>query len=68
MTRHKFTSVALKELRQAGLYYEQREKGLGATFLDEIDATLTEFFRTLWPGTRCPHVRDAAELIAFHLV
>ena len=41
MTRYRFTSSALTELRQATLYYEQRENGLGTTFLDEIEATLT---------------------------
>lgn len=40
MTPYRFTSAALTELRQATLYYEQRENGLGAGFLDEIDATL----------------------------
>lgn len=40
MTQYRFTSAALKELRQGILYYEGRENGLGATFLDEIEATL----------------------------
>ena len=40
MTRYRFTSSALTELTQAILYYEQRENGLGATFLNEIEATL----------------------------
>jgi plasmid stabilization system protein ParE len=40
MTQYRFTSVALEELKQAILYYEQRENGLGAAFLDEIDATV----------------------------
>ena len=40
MTQYRFTSAALKELRSAILYYEQREDGLGTTFLDEIGATL----------------------------
>ena len=40
MTPYRFTSAALKELRRATFYYEQRENGLGATFLDEVDATL----------------------------
>lgn len=40
MTRYRFTSAALTELRQATLYYEQRENGLGTAFLDEIEATL----------------------------
>jgi plasmid stabilization system protein ParE len=40
MIRYRFTSAALTELRQATLYYEQRENGLGTVFLDEIEATL----------------------------
>ena len=40
MTSSRFTSVALKELRQAVSYYEQRENGLGAAFLEEVEATL----------------------------
>ena len=40
MTKYRFTSSALVELRQATLYYEQQENGLGATFLDEIDAAI----------------------------
>ena len=41
MTQYRFTSSALKELTQATLYYEQRENGLGTTFLNEIEATIT---------------------------
>ena len=37
MTKYRFTSAALSELREATLYYEQQEKGLGVKFLDEID-------------------------------
>lgn len=40
MTQYRFTSAALTELRQATLYYEQRENGLGTAFLDEIEATV----------------------------
>jgi plasmid stabilization system protein ParE len=68
MTSFRFTSAALEELRQAIVYYEQRENGLGAAFLDEIDATVDRIFRTPPLGTRYPDARDAAELIAFHLV
>lgn len=45
MTQYRFTSVALTELTQATLYYEQRENGLGATFLDEIEATIDRILR-----------------------
>jgi hypothetical protein len=41
MNRYRFTSAALTELRQATLYYEQREKDLGTAFLYEIEATLS---------------------------
>jgi len=37
MTKYRFTSAALSELREATLYYEQQEKRLGVKFLDEID-------------------------------
>ena len=42
---YRFTSAALKELRQATLYYEQRENGLGNVFLDEIEATVNRIVR-----------------------
>ena len=45
MTRFRFTSSALTELAQAILYYEQRENGLGAAFLNEIEATLNRVLR-----------------------
>ncbi len=48
MTRYRFTSSALTELRQATLYYEQRENGLGAAFLNEIEATLNRILK--YPG------------------
>lgn len=68
MTPYRFTAAALKELRQAIFYYEQRENGLGAAFLDEVEATLNRIINhpTAWhpllPRT------DAVELIAFRLV
>lgn len=40
MTRYRFTSAALTELRRATFYYEQCESGLGTAFLNEIEATL----------------------------
>jgi hypothetical protein len=40
MTRYRFTSSALREMSEAILYYEQHENGLGAAFLDEVEATL----------------------------
>jgi toxin ParE2 len=45
MTKYRFTSAALSELREATLYYEQKESGLGAKFLDEIDATVARILR-----------------------
>ena len=41
MTNYRFTSAALTELKQATLHYEEKENGLGGTFLDEVDATVT---------------------------
>src|SRR5215813_13822272 len=40
MTPYRFTPSAFRELTQATLYYEQRENGLGLTFLDEVEAPL----------------------------
>jgi plasmid stabilization system protein ParE len=40
MTKYRFTSAALSELREAALYYEQQQNELGAVFLDEINATI----------------------------
>ena len=40
MKKFRFTSAALVELKEATLYYEQQETGLGAAFLDEIDAAV----------------------------
>ena len=40
MRNYRFTSAALIELKEATLYYEQQENGLGAAFLDEIDAAV----------------------------
>ena len=40
MTPYRFTSSARRELSQAISYYEQRENGLGAAFLDEVEDTI----------------------------
>jgi plasmid stabilization system protein ParE len=45
MTKYRFTSAALSELRETTLYYEHKETGLGSTFLDEIDATIERILR-----------------------
>ena len=45
MTKYRFTSAALSELREATLYYEQKENGLGTSFLDEIDAAVERILR-----------------------
>jgi len=58
MTPYRFTSAALQELRQAILYYEQRETGLGLALLDEIEAAIDRILQypTAWhplsPRTR----------------
>ena len=58
MTPYRFTSAALTELRQAISYYEQRENGLGAAFLDEVEDTINRILQhpTAWhplsPRTR----------------
>lgn len=50
MTSYRFTSAACRELSQAISYYEQRENGLGATFLDEVEDTIHRILRhpTAW--------------------
>lgn len=45
MTKFRFTSAALSELKQAALYYERKQSGLGTAFLDEIDATVERVLR-----------------------
>ncbi len=58
MKQYRFTSVALTELRETTVYYEQRENGLGTAFLDEIEATVKRILQhpTAWhqlsPRTR----------------
>ena len=68
MTQYRFTSAALTELRQATLYYEQRENGLGLAFLNEIEATLNRILQHPTACIDCPHEQDAVELIASRLV
>jgi plasmid stabilization system protein ParE len=45
MTKYRLTSAALSELREATLYYERIEPGLGLKFLDEIDDTVDRIVR-----------------------
>jgi plasmid stabilization system protein ParE len=58
MTKYRLTSAALSELKEATLYYEDKENGLGTAFLDEIDATVERIQRfpkawhTVSPRTR----------------
>jgi plasmid stabilization system protein ParE len=40
MTKYRFTSAALSELKEALAYYEREQAGLGLRFLDEIDSAL----------------------------
>jgi hypothetical protein len=61
MTKSKFTSAALAELKQATLNYEEKENGLGQIFLDEIDATIARIlsnphaWHPLSPNKALPH-------------
>jgi hypothetical protein len=68
MTQYRFTSAAHTELTQATLYYEQRENGLGTAFLDEVEATVIEYFSIPLRGISCRPERVAAELVDFPLV
>src|SRR5262245_33033812 len=45
MTKYRFTSAALSELREATIYYERQESGLGIKFLDEIEAATDRILR-----------------------
>jgi plasmid stabilization system protein ParE len=40
MTSYRFAFSSLAELKQATLHYEEKENGLGAAFLDEVDGTI----------------------------
>ena len=54
----RFTSSALRELRESALYYDEAENGLGVEFLNEVEATIKriladpEAWRQLSPRTR----------------
>lgn len=37
---HRFLSSALAELSEAAAFYDERVPGLGADFLDEVDAAV----------------------------
>jgi hypothetical protein len=37
---YRFLTPALSEIREAAEFYEERVPGLGADFLDEVDATM----------------------------
>ena len=37
---YRFTSAALRELRESALYYDEAENGLGSRFLDEVEGAL----------------------------
>ena len=69
MTTYRLTSAALSELREATLYYERKEPGLGLEFLDEIDDTvdrIVKFPRAWRPlSARTRRCRTHRTLIAF---
>ena len=41
MTTHAFHSAAVRELEEAAFFYESRVTGLGRSFLDEVQRTVT---------------------------
>ena len=45
MTKYRLTSAALSELKEAALYYERTEPGLGLKFLGEVDETIERILR-----------------------
>ena len=58
MRKYRLTSAALSELKEATLYYEEKENGLGTAFLDEIGATVERIqrFPLAW-HTVSPRIR-----------
>ena len=65
MTNYRFTFPALVELREATLRYEEQQKGLGAEFLGEIDATVDRILVFRAHGIRCLCEHGVAEVIDF---
>jgi hypothetical protein len=65
MTTYRFTSAAFAELREATLYYEGKESGLGGTFLDEIDAAIERILTNPHAWHPLSPERGDAGLIAF---
>ena len=63
MTNYRFTSAALAELKEATLYYEEKENGLGAVFLDEVDAAVERIlgheFRRRYRGSGSAHAHGS---------
>ena len=56
-TRVRFEDEADAEYREAGRWYDVKQKGLGLEFFDEVDATiqgLLDFPRTGVPEPRMP--------------
>ena len=51
MAPFSFHPAARKELREAARFYEDRSKGLGKEFLDEVKATITRIcsMPAAWP-------------------
>ena len=62
----RFTSTAERELKEAVEFYEAAEHGLGAKFLDEVEAALARIVAHPLAWTPLsPRTRDAAGPIAF---
>jgi hypothetical protein len=49
----RFLSTAELELKEAMEFYEAARRGLGAEFLDEIEATVVSSKNSLWRGRPC---------------
>ena len=67
MTKYRFTSAALSELKEATLHYERSEPGLGLKFLDEIDDTVNRILGFRARGIRCQQDLGGVEPTGFRL-
>ena len=52
--RHRFLSSALAELSEAAAFYDERVPGLGADFLDEVDAAVARVLQLPEAWSRMP--------------
>ena len=66
----RFTSAALRELRDAVLYYDEAENGLGGQFLDEVEAATKRILAApeAWRQLSCRTRRCRTHRFPFGLI